>query len=303
MTTVLLSLLAAASCNLGDFNGGGLFSRRGGAWAVSLCRPAQSTTWCSSSSRSLASPPQPTSAGRSPVASPTLRHRLPLPRPGVGTDGRGRTGLRGRRRGGAGPGRHLAGERPGAGLARRPAGPLPAIWLVSREPVTGPTVGVGSGLLDGVLAGLGFAGTLLRRSCRSPARAGWFSLALNQLVAGFRDHRHRDRAAGLPGPDEPPRLRGPPAARSARWRPGCSRSPPGWLPRRRRRDHPRSPRRHGAAPAATVLREHVHRAPGRRLALRRVHRARRGRVSHPVLHPAGGQPVGPGEPAAPRAGR
>ena len=33
--TVLLSLLAAASYGLGDFNGG-LFSRRGGAWAVSL---------------------------------------------------------------------------------------------------------------------------------------------------------------------------------------------------------------------------------------------------------------------------
>ena len=33
--TVLLSLLAAASYGLGDFNGG-IFSKRGGAWAVSL---------------------------------------------------------------------------------------------------------------------------------------------------------------------------------------------------------------------------------------------------------------------------
>ena len=67
---------------------------------------------------------------------------------------------------------------------------LPAIWLVSREPSTavdGTSPG-GSGVLDGVLAGLGF-GALFAALAQIPEEAGFLPLALNQLVG-----RRRDRA-------------------------------------------------------------------------------------------------------------
>ena len=44
-------------------------------------------------------------------------------------------------------------------------------------------MGTGSGILDGVLAGLGF-GTLFAALAQIPAEAGFLPLALNQLVAG-----------------------------------------------------------------------------------------------------------------------
>jgi drug/metabolite transporter (DMT)-like permease len=77
------------------------------------------------------------------------------------------------------------GERPGqlvwAGILLA----LPAIWLVSREPsdAADTTVTGGSGLLDGILAGLGF-GTLFVALAQIPEEAGFLPLALNQLVAG-----------------------------------------------------------------------------------------------------------------------
>ena len=183
--TVLLSLLAAASYGLGDFNGG-LFSRRGGAWAVSLVAQLGGTTmvlvvvaftggsptaadlgWAVAGGvangfgtaflyRGLAS-------GRMGVVAPVSGVGAVVVPVLVGT---------------------LAGERPGGLVWLGVLLALPAIWLVSREPVTGPTVGVGSGLLDGVLAGLGF-GTLFAALAQIPGSAGWFPLALNQLVAGF----------------------------------------------------------------------------------------------------------------------
>ena len=65
-----------------------------------------------------------------------LRHRVPLPRPVLGPDGRGGPGLRRRRRRGARRGRRRCiGERPGAaGLVRDRRWRCPAIWLVAREP-------------------------------------------------------------------------------------------------------------------------------------------------------------------------
>ena len=58
---------------------------------------------------------------------------------------------------------------------------LPGIWLVAREPATGPGP-LGSGLTDGVLAGLGF-GSLFAALAQIPESAGFLPLALNQLVA------------------------------------------------------------------------------------------------------------------------
>ena len=60
---------------------------------------------------------------------------------------------------------------------------LPAIWLVTREPSAGATGGASStaGLIDGVLAGLGF-GTLFAALAQIPEESGFLPLALNQVV-------------------------------------------------------------------------------------------------------------------------
>lgn len=58
---------------------------------------------------------------------------------------------------------------------------LPAIWLVSREPTRG-TSGAAAGLLDGVLAGLGF-GLLFAAMGQVPDSAGLWPVALGQVTA------------------------------------------------------------------------------------------------------------------------
>jgi uncharacterized membrane protein len=73
----------------------------------------------------------------------------------------------------------LAGERPAVLVWTGILLALPGIWLVSREPASG---GLGPGLADGVLAGLGF-GTLFAALGQIPSSAGFLPLALNQLVA------------------------------------------------------------------------------------------------------------------------
>ena len=79
----------------------------------------------------------------------------------------------------------LTGERPAALVWVGIAAALPGIWLVAREPVshdlTGPRAA--TGLVDGVLAGLGF-GSLFAALAQIPEEAGFVPLALNQLVAG-----------------------------------------------------------------------------------------------------------------------
>jgi uncharacterized membrane protein len=81
----------------------------------------------------------------------------------------------------------LAGERPEALVWSGIALALPGIWLVAREPVAGgpddpPGKGLNNGLADGILAGLGF-GSLFAALAQIPEEAGFLPLAVNQLVA------------------------------------------------------------------------------------------------------------------------
>ncbi len=182
--SILLSLFAAASYGLGDFNGG-IFSRRGGAWAVSLVAQLAGTALVLVLVAFDGGSPTGTDLAWAVVA-------------GVG-NGFGTAflyrGLSSGRMGVVAPVSGvgavlvpvivgvLTGERPGALVWLGVLLALPAIWLVSREPSSGPTVGAGSGILDGVLAGLGF-GTLFATLAQIPEKAGFLPLALNQLVAG-----------------------------------------------------------------------------------------------------------------------
>ncbi|MCD4527309.1 DMT family transporter [Nocardioides sp. cx-173] len=75
----------------------------------------------------------------------------------------------------------VTGERPSMLVWLGIVAAIPAIWLVAREPVTGSATG-GTGLTDGVLAGVGF-GTLFSALAQIPESAGLVPLALNQLVA------------------------------------------------------------------------------------------------------------------------
>jgi drug/metabolite transporter (DMT)-like permease len=76
----------------------------------------------------------------------------------------------------------LSGERPALLVWLGIAVALPAIWLVARTPVASPPAGSArSGLLDGILAGLGF-GALFAALAQVPDAAGLWPLAVNQLV-------------------------------------------------------------------------------------------------------------------------
>lgn len=75
----------------------------------------------------------------------------------------------------------LGGERPGGLVWFGILAALPGIWLVSREPETAVSPATG-GVLDGVLAGLGF-GSLFAALGQIPDDAGLLPLGLNQLVA------------------------------------------------------------------------------------------------------------------------
>ena len=184
--TVLLSLLAAVSYGLSDFNGG-WFAKRGGPWAVSLMAQLSATVvvllvalvdggdptradllWALLAGigngfgtaflyRGLAS-------GRMGVVAPVSGVGAVLVPVAVGV---------------------LTGERPGALVWTGVALALPAIWLVSREPTTSVdgTAPRGSGVLDGVLAGLGF-GALFAALAQIPEEAGFLPLAVNVGVAG-----------------------------------------------------------------------------------------------------------------------
>jgi drug/metabolite transporter (DMT)-like permease len=182
--SILLSLFAAVSYGLSDFNGG-IFSRRAGAWAVSLV--AQLGGTAAVLVVALVDGGSPTSAdlGWALVAGVAN---------GFGTAFLYR-GLASGRMGVVAPVSGVgavvvpvvvglaSGERPGALVWIGVVLALPAIWLVSREPVEGPTAGSGSGLTDGVLAGIGF-GTLFAALAQIQEEAGFLPLALNQLVAG-----------------------------------------------------------------------------------------------------------------------
>lgn len=74
------------------------------------------------------------------------------------------------------------GERPGLLAALGIVAALPAIWLVAREQQVEPAAPVGAaGLVDGVLAGLGF-GVLFAALAQIPEESGFVPLGLNSLV-------------------------------------------------------------------------------------------------------------------------
>jgi drug/metabolite transporter (DMT)-like permease len=183
---VLLALGAAVSYGLADFVGG-VASKRAGAWAVALV--AQLGGGVVLLVGGLVLPGDPSAADlRWAVAAGVAN--------GFGTAFLYR-GLAGGRMGVVAPVSGvgaalvpvavgvLSGERPSAIVWAGIALALPGIWLVSREPVGEgeARVSTAEGVLDGVLAGLGF-GSLFAVLAQIDEGAGLLPLALNQAVAG-----------------------------------------------------------------------------------------------------------------------
>jgi uncharacterized membrane protein len=183
--TVLLSLLAAASYGFGDFNGG-IFSKRGGPWAVSLVAQLSGTLLVLVVALVDGGDPTRADLGWALVAGLGNEFGTAFLYRGLAS---GRMGVVAPV---SGVGAVLVpvvvavatGEQPGLAVWVGVVLALPAIWLVSLEPVSalnGPPGG-GSGLMDGILAGLGF-GALFAALAQIPEEAGFLPLALNQLVA------------------------------------------------------------------------------------------------------------------------
>jgi drug/metabolite transporter (DMT)-like permease len=181
---VLFSLLAALSYGLADFCGG-LTSKRGSAWGVALVASLAGAITVVATSLAVSGDPRTADFGWAVAA-------------GVG-NGFGTAflyrGLSSGRMGVVAPvsgvGAAVIPVIVGVALGERPALmvwvgialAVPAIWLVAREPdgLGGPSAP--GGVLDGSLAGLGFGfffGALAQRA----DDAGLLPLALNQLVAG-----------------------------------------------------------------------------------------------------------------------
>jgi drug/metabolite transporter (DMT)-like permease len=186
--TVLLSLLAAASYGLSDFNGGWV-AKRVSAWTVALT--AQLGAASATLAIALLAGGRPSGVDLAWAAVAGLGN-------GLGTAFL----YRGLAAGGmavvapvsaigavvvpvvAGA---LIGERPGLLVWVGIAVAFPAIWFVSRRPSAAGarSAGLGSsGLVDGVLAGLGFGGLFVALS-RVSEDAGLLPLVLNQIVAGL----------------------------------------------------------------------------------------------------------------------
>ena len=180
---ILLSLLAAASYGLADFVGG-VTSKRVSPWSVALVAQLGGATLVFLLTLVVSGSPtgadlawsavaglgngfgtaflyRGLSAGRMGVVAPVSGVGAALVPVAVGV---------------------LTGERPAALVWLGIALALPGIWLVAREPATGPGR-LGAGLTDGVLAGLGF-GLLFAALAQIPSEAGFLPLALNQVVAG-----------------------------------------------------------------------------------------------------------------------
>ncbi|MCF6377590.1 DMT family transporter [Nocardioides KLBMP 9356] len=178
---VVLALVAAVAYGLSDFIGG-LASRRTSAWAVAFTGNAAAF------------------AGAVVVAlvvdgSPTRTDLLWGALAGVGTGAGGAflyRGLAAGRMGVVAPisavGAALLPVCVGVGTGERPAllvwlgiaAAVPGIWLVSREP--GGAGDLAAGIVDGVLAGLGF-GLLFAAMGQVPEEAGFAPLAVSQAVA------------------------------------------------------------------------------------------------------------------------
>ncbi len=186
MTAILLSLLSAMSYGVGDFIGG-IGSKRTSAWSVAFASLAAGALSVAVLSAFTEGSPDAASLWWSVLA-------------GVG-NGFGTSflyrGLSSGRMGVVAPvsgvGATLVpvvvgvatGERPSALVWVGIVAALPGIWLVSREPVVEDVGGdrpTSSGLVDGVLAGLGF-GVLFASLGQIPEGSGFWPLALNQVVA------------------------------------------------------------------------------------------------------------------------
>ncbi len=182
---VLLALVAALSYGLSDFSGG-VFSKRTSPWAVALLAqlggaaavlvvavlghgsPTQTDLAWSlvaglGNGFGTAFLYRGLSSGRMGVVAPISGVGAALVPVAVGV---------------------LTGERPALLVWVGIVVAMPAIWLVSREPAEAGHQGdtQGSGVADGVLAGLGF-GTLFAALGQIPDEAGFLPLALNQVVA------------------------------------------------------------------------------------------------------------------------
>ncbi|HEV2798319.1 MAG TPA: DMT family transporter [Nocardioides sp.] len=178
---VVLSLVAALAYGLSDFVGG-LVSRRTSAWAVAFTGNA--AAFAGAVVLALVVSGSPTGAD---LAWGALA--------GVGTGAGGAflyRGLAAGRMGVVAPisavGAALVpvcvgvatGERPALLVWLGIAAAVPGIWLVSREP--GTSGDLAAGILDGVLAGLGF-GLLFAAMGQVPEEAGYAPLAVSQAVA------------------------------------------------------------------------------------------------------------------------
>jgi drug/metabolite transporter (DMT)-like permease len=180
---ILMALVAAFSYGLSDFVGG-LVSRRTSAWAVAVVGGTSSVVFTGLASLFFSGDPTPADFAWATVA-------------GVGSGG----GIGFLYRGFA-SGRMSAvapvsavgaalvpvvfgvvgGERPGPLVWLGILLAVPAIWLVSSVPPGDPLAPLRDGLVDGVLAGLGF-GLLFACIGQVPQTSGMLPLAFAQLVS------------------------------------------------------------------------------------------------------------------------
>ena len=183
MIAVLLALLGAAAYGVSDFIGG-IFGKRASPWAVAATGGVGGAGVALL--LTVADPGSPTGADLTWGAAAGIGN-------GTGTAFLYR-GLSSGRMGVVAPVSGVlavilpvvvgvaTGERPGALVWLGIVSAVPAIWLVAREPSAGPASAPGgSGLRDGVLAGLGF-GALFTCLGQVPEDAGFSPLVLNQLV-------------------------------------------------------------------------------------------------------------------------
>lgn len=183
MIAVLLALLGAAAYGISDFIGG-IFGKRASPWAVAATGGVGGAVVALA--LTLADPGSPTGVDLAWGAAAGIGN-------GTGTAFLYR-GLSSGRMGVVAPVSGVlavvlpvivgvaTGERPGLLVWLGIVAAVPAIWLVAREPSAGPVSGPGgSGLRDGVLAGLGF-GALFTCLGQIPEDAGFSPLVLNQVV-------------------------------------------------------------------------------------------------------------------------
>ena len=185
---VVLALFSAVAYGLSDFVGG-LLSRRTSAWAVAVVGQTSSTVVTAALALFVPGTPQPAdfawallagvatgmgtgflyrgfSSGRMSVVAPVSAVGAALVPVLVGA---------------------ATGERPTLLVWVGVVAALPGIWLVSSTPedpmqAGEPRESVAAGLVDGILAGLGF-GVLFAALGQVPDGAGWWPLTFSQAVS------------------------------------------------------------------------------------------------------------------------